>query len=246
MDKNEKVVIVTGAGKGIGRGIAHIFAKNGYKVIVSDINLEECLNVVKEIEDLGNEALAVKCDVSLKSEVENLFKETVVKFGRLDVLVNNAGIFPFVPFEQMTEENWDKVIDVNLKSIFLCSQEAVKNMKEGGKIVNISSIAASVGFSGLVHYCASKGGLNGMIRALALELAEKKINVNNVAPGAIETPGATGALSDEAKQQSIAGIPIGRLGRAEDIANAVLFLASNRADYITGQTLVVDGGFILR
>lgn len=246
MDKNEKVVIVTGAGKGIGRGIAHIFAKNGYKVIVSDINLEECLNVVKEIEDLGNEALAVKCDVSLKSEVENLFKETVVKFGRLDVLVNNAGIFPFVPFEQMTEENWDKVIDVNLKSIFLCSQEAVKNMKEGGKIVNISSIAASVGFSGLVHYCASKGGLNGMIRALALELAEKKINVNNVAPGAIETPGATGALSDEAKQQSIAGIPIGRLGRPEDIANAVLFLASNRADYITGQTLVVDGGFILR
>ncbi len=246
MDKNEKVVIVTGAGKGIGRGIAHIFAKNGYKVIVSDINLEECLNVVKEIEDLGNEALAVKCDVSLKSEVENLFKETVVKFGRLDVLVNNAGIFPFVPFEQMTEENWDKVIDVNLKSIFLCSQEAVKNMKEGGKIVNISSIAASVGFSGLVHYCASKGGLNGMIRALALELAEKKININNVAPGAIETPGATGALDEEAKKQSIAGIPIGRLGRPEDIANAVLFLASDRADYITGQTLIVDGGFILK
>lgn len=246
MNINEKVVIVTGAGKGIGRGIAHTFAKDGYKVVVSDINFEECLSVVKEVEDLGGEALAVKCDVSLKLEVENLFKETMAKFGRLDALVNNAGIFPFIAFEQMTEENWDKVIDVNLKSIFLCSQEAVKNMKEGGKIINISSIAASVGFSGLTHYCASKGGVNGMIRALALELAPKKINVNNVAPGAIETPGATGALDDEAKKQYISIIPAGRMGLPEDIAAATLFLASDGADYITGQTLVVDGGFILR
>ena len=246
MKINEKVVIVTGAGKGIGRGIAHTFAKDGYSVVVSDINYEECLTVVAEIEALGKKALAVKCDVSLKAEVENLVAETMKEFGRLDVLVNNAGIFPFIPFEQMTEENWDKVIDVNLKSIFLCSQEAVKNMKEGGKIVNISSIAGSVGFSGLVHYCASKGGLNGMIRALALELAPKKINVNNVAPGVIDTPGATGALDDEAKKQYISTIPAGRMGQPEDIANAVLFLASDGADYITGQTLVVDGGFILR
>lgn len=246
MNTNEKVVIVTGAGKGIGRGIAHTFAKDGYNVVVSDINYEECLLVVKEIEALGKKVIAVKCDVSLKVEVENLVGETMKNFGRLDVLVNNAGIFPFVPFEKMTEENWDKVIDVNLKSVFLCSQEAVKNMKEGGKIVNISSIAASVGFSGLVHYCASKGGVNGMIRALALELAPKKINVNNVAPGAIDTPGATGALDEEAKKQYISIIPVGRMGQPEDIAAATLFLASSGADYITGQTLVVDGGFILR
>jgi NAD(P)-dependent dehydrogenase (short-subunit alcohol dehydrogenase family) len=246
MNIEEKVVIVTGAGKGIGKGIAHTFAKDGYIVVVSDINHEECLEVVKEIEALGQKAIAVKCDVSVKAEVENLIKATMEKFGRLNVLVNNAGIFPFVPFTEMTEENWDKVIDVNLKSIFLCSQAAVKNMKEGGKIVNISSIAGSVGFSGLTHYCASKGGVNGMIRALALELAEKKINVNNVAPGAIETPGATGALDEEAKKQYISIIPAGRMGQPEDIANAVLFLASDKADYITGQTLVVDGGFILR
>ena len=246
MQTKEKVVIVTGAGKGIGRGIAHTFAKDGYSVVVSDINYEECLTVVSEIEALGKKAIAVKCDVSLKAEVENLVAETMKEFSRLDVLVNNAGIFPFIPFMEMTEENWDKVIDVNLKSIFLCSQEAVKNMKEGGKIVNISSIAGSVGFSGLTHYCASKGGLNGMIRALALELAEKKINVNNVAPGAIETPGVTGALSEEARQQYISIIPAARMGQPEDIAAATLFLASDGADYITGQTLVVDGGFILR
>ncbi len=246
MKTEEKVVIVTGAGKGIGRGIAHTFAKDGYSVVVSDVNYEECLTVVSEIEALGKKAIAIKCDVSLKSEVKNLVAETMKEFGRLDVLVNNAGIFPFVPFMDMTEENWDKVIDVNLKSIFLCSQEAVKNMKEGGKIVNISSIAGSVGFSGLTHYCASKGGLNGMTRALALELAPKKINVNNIAPGAIETPGVGGALNEETRKQYISIIPAARMGQPEDIAAATLFLASDGADYITGQTLVVDGGFILR
>ena len=251
MNKQEKVVIVTGAGKGIGRGVAHTFAKEGYNVVVSDINYEECLTVVSEIEALGKKALAVKCDVSLKAEVENLVAEAIKKFGGLDVLVNNAGIFPFVPFMEMTEENWDKVMDVNLKSIFLCSQAAVKNMKAGGKIVNISSIAGSIGFAGLTHYCASKGGMNGMIRALALELAEKKINVNNVAPGAIDTPGASQpdqprTATEELRKQTIAIIPLARYGQPEDIANAVLFLASDKADYITGQTLVVDGGFILR
>ena len=246
MNKKEKVVIVTGAAKGIGRGIAHTFAKNGYAVVVSDIDHNECLKVVSEIEALGQKALAVKCDVSLKPEVDALISATMTEFKQIDVLVNNAGIFPFIPFTDMTEDNWDKVIDVNLKSIFLCSQAAVKHMKAGSKIVNISSIAGSVGFSGLTHYCASKGGVNGMIRALAMELAEKKINVNNVAPGAIETPGATGALDEAAKKQYIAIIPWGRMGQPEDIAAATLFLASEGADYITGQTLVVDGGFILR
>jgi len=242
----DKIVIVTGAAKGIGRGIAINFAKEGASVVVSDLNKDECLRVVAEIEALGVEALAIQCDVSIKKEVDELISATVAKFGRLDVLVNNAGIFPFISFEEMAEENWNKVIDVNLKSIFLTSQAAVKVMKPGSKIINISSIAAYVGFGGLVHYCASKGGLNGMIRALALELAPKKINVNNVSPGAIETPGATGALSEEAKKQYIDIIPAGRMGQPEDIAHATAFLASDKADYITGQSLVVDGGYILR
>ncbi len=242
----DKVAIVTGAAKGIGRGIALVLAQEGANVIVSDMDQAGCLEVVAEIKKLGGEAMAVKCDVSVKAEVDELIFAAVNKFGQLDILANNAGIFPFISFEQMTEENWEKVIDVNLKSIFLTSQAAVKVMKPGSKIVNISSIAAYVGFGGLVHYCASKGGMNGMTRALALELATKKINVNNVAPGAIETPSATGAQTDEMKKGTIAVIPAGRMGVPEDIANAVAFLASDKADYITGQTLVVDGGYILR
>jgi 3-oxoacyl-[acyl-carrier protein] reductase len=241
-----KVAIVTGAAKGIGRGIALAMAKDGAKVVVSDLNDAECLEVVAEIEKLGGEAIAVKCDVSIKAEVDELISAAMTKFGQLDIMANNAGIYPFKPFEEITEEGWDKVMAVNLKSVFLTSQAAIKVMKPGSKIVNISSIAAYVGFGGLVHYCASKGGINGMIRALALELAAKKINVNNVAPGAIETPGATGAQTEEMKKGTISVIPAGRMGLPEDIANAVVFLASDRADYITGQTLVVDGGYILR
>lgn len=246
MMKEKKVVVVTGAGKGIGKGIAQAFAQAGYQVVVSDINYDECLQVATEIEAIGQKAIAVKCDVSLKVEVDNLIEEAINKFGQLDVLVNNAGIFPFQAFAEMTESDWDKVMNVNLKSLFLSSQAAAKKMLAGGKIINISSIAATVGFSGLVHYCASKGGANAMTRALALELAAKKINVNNVAPGAIETPGASGAQTEEVKKQTLSTIPWGRMGQPEDIASAVLFLASPGADYITGQTLIVDGGFVIR
>ncbi len=247
----DKVAIVTGAAKGIGRGIALTLAQEGAKIVVSDLSKDECLKVVDEIEAMGGEATAVKCDVSVKTEVNNLIAAAVEKFGQLDILANNAGIFPFISFESMTEENWDKVLDVNLKSIFLTSQAAVKVMKPGSKIINISSIASFIGFGGLVHYCASKGGINGMTRALALELAPKKINVNNVAPGAIDTPGASQpdqprTATEELRKQTIATIPLSRYGQPEDIANAVAFLASDKADYITGQTLVVDGGYILR
>jgi NAD(P)-dependent dehydrogenase (short-subunit alcohol dehydrogenase family) len=242
----DKVAIVTGAGRGIGRGIAVMLAREGAKVVVSDLNYDDCLSVVAELEKQGSQALAVQCDVSQRETVDKLIAETTAKFGTLDILVNNAGVYPFKPFLEMSESEWDKVIDVNLKSIFFTAQAAAKVMPAGGKIVNISSIAAFVGFSGLAHYCASKGGMNGMTRALALELADKKINVNNVAPGAIETPGATGAMTTELKKQTEAMIPWGRMGQPEDIAAAVAFLASSGADYITGQTLVVDGGYILR
>jgi NAD(P)-dependent dehydrogenase (short-subunit alcohol dehydrogenase family) len=147
----------------------------------------------------------------------------------------------------MSEADWDKVLDINLKSVFLCSQAAAKVMKEGAKIVTISSIASLVGFEQLSHYCASKGGINGFTRALALELAPKKINVNAVAPGAIRTPGADWeSMSEEEERQTLSLIPAGRIGLPEDIANATVFLASSQADYITGQVLVVDGGWTLR
>ncbi|MCF7860534.1 SDR family oxidoreductase [Patescibacteria group bacterium] len=246
MNLKNKVAIVTGAGRGIGRGIALKLAAAGASVVTVDLSLVDCVSAAAEIKDKGGRALALTCDVSDAEVVAKMIADTMTEFNQIDILVNNAGIFPFKPFLEMNEADWDKVIDVNLKGTFLCSQAAAKKMSTGGKIVNISSIAAYVGFSGLTHYCASKGGLNGFIRPLALELASKKINVNNVAPGAIETPGASTGMTPELKKQTEAMIPWGRMGLPADIANAVAFLVSDQADYITGQTLIVDGGYTLR
>lgn len=242
-----KVAIVTGSRRGIGKGIAEKLAEAGANVVISDIDQKECETVAKDVtKKFKVKTLAVKCDVSSKKEVDSLIKKTVEKFGKLDILVNNAGIFPFVQFDKMKESDWDKVLNVNLKSVFLCSQAAAKVMKKGSKIVSISSIASFLGFVGLTHYCASKGGMNGMTRALALELAPKKINVNAVAPGAIDTPGASKASTEESRKQTIAAIPWARMGKPDDIANAVVFLASDESDYITGQVIVVDGGWTIQ
>jgi NAD(P)-dependent dehydrogenase (short-subunit alcohol dehydrogenase family) len=244
MSLKNKVAIVTGAKQGIGYGIASALAKEGCRVVISDLFQDDCDLALQKIENQECPGMALKCDVSKKEEVDNLIASTIKKFGQLDILVNNAGVYPFQPFLEMKESDWDRVIDINLKSVFLCTQAAIKEMKEGGKIINISSIASLIGFEGLVHYCASKGGLNAMVRALALELAPRKINVNAVAPGGIDTPGA--ASSEEAKKQTIAMVPLKKLGTPEDIANAVVFLASEKSNYITGQTIVVDGGWTLR
>jgi len=251
MSLKNKVAIVTGAAKGIGKGIALDLAKEGCNVVVADIDLKGCQAVVKELSSLGVESIAVSCDVSKKSDVQKLIIQTKKKFGKLDILVNNAGIFPFVAFEKMTEKDWDKVIDVNLKSMFFCCQQAISIMNNSGRIVNISSIASVVGFEGLAHYCASKSGVNGLTRVLALELAPKKITVNVVAPGAIDTPGASQpdqprTVAEKARKQTMAMIPLARMGQPADIAHAVSFLASDKASYITGQVIVVDGGWTLR
>jgi len=239
-----KTAIVTGAGAGIGRGIALALAQAGYQIVVTDLNLETSQKVVGEIEKIGAKALAIQCDVSKQKEVAELFKKSVETFGQVDVLVNNAGIYPYVSFEKMTEADWDKVINVNLKGVFLCSHEAAKVMSAGGRIIDISSVAAFIGFENLVHYCTSKGGVNGMIRSLALELASKNITVNAVAPGAIETEG--NEFTEEARNQTVKMIPLARMGLPEDIANAVVFLASEKSGYITGQVIIVDGGWTLR
>jgi NAD(P)-dependent dehydrogenase (short-subunit alcohol dehydrogenase family) len=212
---------------------------------VADLAQADCDATAKELTTHGAEAIGIACDVSQAASVTELFKQTIEKFGGVDVLVNNAGIYPFVSFDKMTEADWDKVLTVNLKSMYLCCHEAAKVLPAGGRIVNISSIASLVGFEGLTHYCASKGGINGFTRALALELAHKNITANVVAPGAINTPGAAGS-SEEQKKQTIAVIPLARMGESEDIANAVAFLASAKSSYITGQVLVVDGGWTLR
>lgn len=251
MNLQNKVVVVTGAKQGIGRGIALVLAKAGAKVVVTDLDQSACQQVVDEIKQLGAQALAIKCDVSNRAEVEVMIAAAKSEFGSLDILVNNAGIFPFIAFDKMAESDWDKVIDVNLKSIFFTCQEALKVMPDGGRIINISSIASVVGFAGLTHYCASKGALNAFARALALEVAPRKITVNNVAPGAIDTPGASQpdqprTATEELRKQTVAMIPLSRYGQPEDIANAAAFLVSEGASYITGQTIVVDGGWTLR
>ena len=244
MSTQNKVAIVTGAKHGIGRGIAIAMAQEGYAVAVADIDAAGCAETVSAVEALGVKALAIGCDVSKQADVVAMFQKTIEAFGKVDVLVNNAGVYPFVPVAQMTESDWDKVMNINLKSVFLCSQEAAKVLPEGGRIVSVSSIASVVGFGGLAHYCASKSGINGFTRALALELAEKKITVNAVAPGAINTPGA--ASAEDVQKQTVAGIPLSRMGEPEDIANAVVFLASPKSSYITGQIIIVDGGWTLR
>jgi len=236
----------------MGRTHAIVLAKAGAKVVVSDINQEECQKVADEIKKLGGKALAVKCDISSKAEVDAMVKKTVEQFGRLDILVNNAGICIFKPFLEMTQEDFSKTIDVNLKGYFLCAQAAVKEMvkQKKGVIVNIASIAmgqVGMGFPGLTHYCASKGGIVAMAEAMSLELAPLNIRVNTIAPGAIDTP-MVAAVKQDAKtlEASLAQIPLARMGNPEEISNAVLFLASDESSYVTGSVVVVDGGWTAR
>ncbi len=249
-DLKSKVAVVTGARRGMGRTHCLILAEAGAKVVVSDIDLGECEKVVGEIADAGGEALAVKCDISKKEEVDAMIARTVEEFGGVDILVNNAGIADFKEFLSMTEEDWDRTIDINLKGYFLCSQAAAKKMTEKGSgvIVNIGSIAmgqAGVGFPNLVHYVASKGGIAGMTEALAIDLAPHNIRINTIAPGVIETPMVDPIKSDEEGLKGLlARLPMKRMGRPEEISSAVLFLASDASSYMTGAVINVDGGWL--
>ena len=250
MDLTNKVAIITGARRGIGRTHALTLAKAGAKIVVSDISEEDCQKVVEEIKKQEGEALAIKCDVSKRKEVDEMVRKTIEEFGKVDILVNNAGICQFKPFLELTEEEWDKTLDINLKGYFLCAQAAAKEMtkQKSGVIINIASVAMGqqgVGFPNIVHYCASKGGIVAMTEALAVELAPYNIRVNAVAPGMIETPMIDPIKQDTKTMEAmLTKVPMGRVGKPEEVSNLVLFLASDQSSYMTGSTVVVDGGWL--
>lgn len=247
-DLTGKIAIVTGAKQGMGRTHALALAQQGAKVAVTDIDTGECQTVVDEIKSAGGEAICFKMDVSNLDEINDVFDKVVAEWGRLDILVNNAGIYSPMPALDMTEEDWDKTIDINLKGYFFCAKRAAKEMSKNkwGRIVNIASIASGqvgVGVAASSHYTASKGGILGMTEALAIEFGPLGININAIGPGVIETP-MIGEVSEEQLAGMIERLPIKRIGKPEEVSSAVVFFASEEASYITGATLFVDGGWL--
>lgn len=250
-DLSGKVAVVTGAGSGIGHAIARYFAAAGAAVVIADRNASHGERVAAELREDGRESVAIETDVSDETSVQTLITKTVAHFGALDVLVNDAGIFPFMPIAQMTLAAWEGVQDVNLRGTFLCTREAALRMRaqgRGGRIINISSIDALHPSSvGLAHYDASKGGVNMFTRSAALEFGHDGITVNAILPGSIATEGAAEASKGSDLDLGTFGrrIVLGRTGTPDDVAGAALFLASKAASYVTGQFLIVDGGFLI-
>lgn len=242
MRLKDKVAVITGAGSGIGEATAIRFAKEGAKVVINDVNVEAANSVWEKIKGLGGEAIVLQADISNKDEVEGMMQKVVEHFGKLDVLVNNAGINRDAFAKKMTEEDWDLVIKINLKGTFICSQAAINTMgKQGsGRIINTSSIG-SLGNPGQANYSASKSGVIGLTKTLALECARNGITVNCVAPGATKTP-MTVKMPEDIFNMITHKIPLKRWAEPDEIANMHVFLASDEASYITGQVIFVDGG----
>lgn len=249
-DLKDKVALVTGARRGMGKSHAIALALQGARVVITDIDEKECQLVADEIKSKGGRAIYFKLDVSNKAEVDAVFDEVVKQYGRLDILVNNAGIFQPKPALEITEDDWDRMLDIDLKGEFLCAQKAAKEMTKNkwGRIINIASIASGgvgVGIAGGAHYTAAKGGVIGMTETMAVEWAPLGINVNAIGPGAIDTPMVSSAqIPEEAMKQMIAGIPIRRIGKSEEVSSMVVFLSSEESSYVTGATFYVDGGWL--
>jgi 3-oxoacyl-[acyl-carrier protein] reductase len=241
-----KVALVTGASQGIGRDTALALAEAGARVAVAARNEEKLAALVKDIVSAGGEAFAVKMDVADAEQVKAGFKQVVEKFGRLDILVNNAAITRDGLALRMKQDDWEAVIRTNLTGAHLCIQQALGTMMRAraGRIINIVSIVAQMGNAGQANYVAAKGGLIGLTKAIAIEISSRNITVNAVAPGFIETP-MTAILGDKVKEELKARIPLGRIGSARDVAAAIVFLASDEAGYITGHVLDVNGGMYL-
>jgi 3-oxoacyl-[acyl-carrier protein] reductase len=242
----DKVALVTGASQGIGWDIAQALVVAGAKVAVAARTEEKLALLVGEIETAGGEAIAVKMDVADAEQVKAGFKRVIDKFGRLDILVNNAAITRDGLAVRMKTDDWDAVIRTNLTGAHLCIQQALGTMMRAraGRIINVSSVVAQMGNAGQVNYVAAKAGLIGLTKAIAMEIASRNITVNAVAPGFIETP-MTNVLSDKVKEELKARIPLGRLGVPRDVAASIVFLASDEAAYITGHVLDVNGGMYL-
>ncbi len=248
-DYKDKVVMVTGAAAGIGRETALMFSKNGAKLALCDLDEKAGEQLVKEITNSGGEAFFYPCDVSQSKNIKAFVDETLKKYGQLNCACNNAGIEgASASIVDCTEENWDQVININLKGVWLSMKYQVPEILKsgGGAIVNLSSIAGLIGFPGLAAYTASKHGIAGLTKTASLEFAQKNIRVNAVCPGPIMTPMLERLMSVTPgfKDQVLLGIPERRIGKPEDVANAVLYLCSEQASYITGQCLAVDGGWV--
>lgn len=243
MSLTGKKALVTGASRGIGRAVALKLAREGADLIVTATSLERARKTADEIIALGGKAIPFKVDVGVTSEVEALFQLVASEFGSLDILVNNAGITRDGLLMRMKDEEWNAVIDVNLKGTFACTREAIKLMAKAksGRIVNISSVVGEMGNAGQSNYCASKAGMIGFTKAVAREYAKRNITVNAVAPGFIETD-MTDVLSESVRDELLKQIPVSRFGSPEDIANAVYFLVSDLGSYVTGHVLDVNGG----
>jgi glucose 1-dehydrogenase len=244
-----RLALVTGANSGIGEAVTRRLAAAGAAVVVNYLSHpKEAKKIVAEIKSAGGQAMAIHADMSEEREIKAMFARIFRKFGAIDILVNNAGIENKSPFLDMRLEDWDQVMAVNLRATFLCSQLAARRMVKtgGGVIINISSVHQIIPWAGYAHYCASKSGLEMLMKTMALELAEKKVRVNNVAPGAIATPINETWLHDPVRRKQVLDlIPSRRIGQAEEVAGAVSYLVSDEAAYVTGTTLLIDGGMTL-
>jgi len=247
MASEARVALVTGASSGIGKATAYAFAREGYSLVLADVQEPQGHEVASECQREGGSARFIACDVADEESVRNLIAEIVSGFGRLDVAFNNAGIEgDLAPTGECSKDNFDRVIAVNLRGVFLCMREELRQMtsqETGGVIVNTSSIAGLVGFGGIPAYVASKHGVIGLTKNAALEYAQRNIRVNAICPGAIETPMLDRLMTTVPRETVVRGEPIGRLGTPEEIASAVLWLCSPSASFMTGQALTVDGGW---
>lgn len=242
-----KVALVTGASRGIGRATALMLAERGANVAINyQGNEERAREVLNQVEEMGREAILVKADVSDYEQVEKMIDEVLRRFGRIDILVNNAGITRDTLIMRMKEEDWDAVINTNLKGVFHCIKAVTRPMmkQRSGKIINLSSVVGVSGNPGQANYVAAKAGVIGLTKSAAKELASRGITVNAVAPGFIETD-MTGVLEEKLKEEMLKWIPLARFGKPEDVARLICFLASSDADYITGQVIHVDGGMVM-
>jgi 2-deoxy-D-gluconate 3-dehydrogenase len=245
-DLSEKIAVVTGAGRGLGFDISLTLARYGAHVVACSRTESELETVAEKIRAMGRQAITVPMDVSHIRSIRPMVDQAVEAFGRIDILVNNAGINRPQRAEDVTADNWDQVMDTNLKGLFFCAQAVGRVMisQKKGKIINISSDAGTVGIPGRAAYCASKGGVNLVTKVLAIEWAQHQINVNAIAPAFIETPLTEPMLKDPAfNKYVLESTPLGRVGKPKDVSSAVVFLASEASDYMTGHILLIDGGW---